>query len=48
VLFVHAEKDPIVPYVTGRRADAKGPWPKALLTLPGAHHIPPHLQANLM
>ncbi len=43
MLFVHAEKDPIVPYVTGRAAYVKVPWPKAFLTLPGSERIPPYL-----
>jgi poly(3-hydroxybutyrate) depolymerase len=42
MLFVHAEKDPIVPYWTGRTAYAGISWPKAFLTLRRRAH-PAHL-----
>jgi dienelactone hydrolase len=38
VLFVHGDKDPTVPYTTGRNAYGKVPWSKAFLTLLGGDH----------
>jgi len=38
VLFVHGDKDPTVPYTSGRGAYDKVPWSKAFLTLLGGDH----------
>lgn len=38
VLFVHGDRDPLVPYATGRKLYDTCPWPKAFLTLTGADH----------
>jgi dienelactone hydrolase len=38
MLFVHGDKDPVVPYTTGRSCYDKVPWPKGFLTLLGAGH----------
>ena len=38
VLFVHGDKDNVVPYSTGRAAFGKVSWPKAMLTLIGGDH----------
>lgn len=39
LLFVHAEKDPVVSTWSGRAAFKAVPWPKAFLTLPGSEHV---------
>ena len=48
VLFVHAAGDPIVPYATGKAAYDGLPasWPRAMLTLPGAGHSGPYMNAR--
>jgi dienelactone hydrolase len=38
MLFVHGDKDPTVPYASGRSCYDKAPWPKGFLTLLGAGH----------
>jgi dienelactone hydrolase len=44
VLFEHGDKDPIVPYFSGRLAWEGLAWPKAFVTLEGQSHIDPYLQ----
>jgi dienelactone hydrolase len=44
LLFVHGDKDPIVPYDWGRAAYDAVPWPKAWLRLRGQGHIDPYLR----
>ncbi|GAA2515632.1 hypothetical protein GCM10010201_10100 [Pilimelia columellifera subsp. columellifera] len=38
LLFVHGQRDQVVPYDAGRRAFQAVPWPKAMLTLPEGDH----------
>jgi fermentation-respiration switch protein FrsA (DUF1100 family) len=40
VLFIHGDKDAVVPYATGRGAYDKLTWPKAFLTVLGGDHGP--------
>lgn len=44
MLFVHGDRDPIVPIVTGQLTYAAVPWPKGFVTLEGQTHIDPYLQ----
>jgi dienelactone hydrolase len=44
MLFVHGDKDPIVPYDWSRAAYDAVPWPKAWLRLRGQGHIDPYLR----
>jgi fermentation-respiration switch protein FrsA (DUF1100 family) len=38
MLFVHGQRDTVIKYADGRAAYDAVPWPKAMLTLPGAGH----------
>jgi dipeptidyl aminopeptidase/acylaminoacyl peptidase len=38
ILFIHGDRDPIVPYSQGRDAFRAVPWPKAMLTIRGGGH----------
>ncbi len=38
ILFVHGDRDEVVPYAQGRRLFDAAPEPKSFLTLPGARH----------
>jgi dienelactone hydrolase len=46
MLFVHGDKDQIVPYDWGRAAYDAVPWPKAWLRLRGQGHVDPYLRAG--
>ena len=46
MLFVHGDRDPIVPYWSGRLAWDAVPWPKAFVTLEGQGHIDPYLRPD--
>jgi fermentation-respiration switch protein FrsA (DUF1100 family) len=46
LLFVHGADDPLVSLASGKEAFDRAPWPKAFLTLPGADHAKPYLDAD--
>jgi alpha-beta hydrolase superfamily lysophospholipase len=46
LLFVHGDADEVVSYASGKAVYDRDPWPKALLTLPGASHSTPYARES--
>jgi predicted dienelactone hydrolase len=46
VLFVHGDRDPLIPYTAGRSLFLALDWPKAFLTVDGQTHTAPYLRPD--
>src|SRR5262249_19731480 len=46
LLFVHGDRDALVPFSTGLNAYDRVSWPKCFVTLSGEGHVDPYLRAD--